>query len=223
MHYLLLLSLLAADEEKTTLRYLKPAGEKFVLESEVTITKTKTNSLYVSRTVRGDETLTLRVERDTRGQLIQADIVQQKGEVKKTARVEPRDGKLRLTRGGVSEDIDIKDAVIFTTAPDWSDIIEMAGRFDWKKEGAQEFAGLWFHPTQAPQTPKFSIKVLGTDTIMHEGEAYTMNRCQVRLRGGSTYRVWVLGNGRVCRIVPEAGKGTPVVLEGFEKDTKELK
>src|SRR5438874_11014818 len=130
MNFLLLTLLLAAEEEKTTLRYLKPAGEKYVLESEVTITKSKTSSLYVSRTVRGDETLTLRVERGQRGQLIQAEIVQQKGEVKKTARVEPRDGKLRLTRGGVTEDIDIKDAVIFTTVPDWSDIIEMAGRFD---------------------------------------------------------------------------------------------
>ena len=45
MNFLLLTLLLAADEEKTTLRYLKPAGEKFVLESEITITKAKTTSL----------------------------------------------------------------------------------------------------------------------------------------------------------------------------------
>jgi hypothetical protein len=223
MIILLVSLLLAAEDEKTTLRYLKPAGEKCVLESEVTITKTKTGSHYVSRTVRGDETLTLRVERDARGQLLQADIVQQKGEVKKTAKVEPHEGKLRLTRGGVSEDLDIKDAVIFTTAPDWSDILEMGMRFDPKKEGKQEFAGLWFHPTQPPQTPKFSIVKVGSDTITLDGTQHVLLRCQVRLRGGSAYRVWVLENGRVCRIIPEAGKGHPVVLEGFEKATKELK
>ncbi len=224
MHSLLLLSLLfVAEEEKTTLRYLKPSGEKYVLESEVTITKTKTSSLYVSRTVRGDETLTLRVERGQNGQLLQADIVQQKGELKKTARVEPRDGKLRLARGGVSEDIDVKDAVIFTTAPDWSDIIEMASRFDPKKEGKQEFAGLWFHPTQPPQTPKFSLARLGSDKITVEGTEQVLARCEARLRGGSAYRVWVFADGRVCKILLEAGKGTPVVLEGFENAAKKLK
>lgn len=224
MFTLLMLPLIlaAGDQEETVLRYLRPQGEKYVLESEVTITKTRTHSQYTSRTVRGDETMVLRVDREV-GEFVRAEIEHSKGEVKKTARVEPVEGKLRLTRGGKSEDIDVKDAVIFTTAPDWSDIFEMARRFDRKKEGKQEFAGLWFHPTQPAQTPRFSIERLGTDTIMVGRMEQVLTRCRARLRGGSAYLVWVRADGRVCRIVPEGGKGFPVVLEGYEEATKALK
>src|SRR5947208_5314149 len=104
MYALLLLFAVQPDEEKTVLRYLKPSGDKFVLESEVTITKSKRGALYVSRTVRGSETMTLRIERGLAGQLLQATIDQQKGEVKAIARAEPKDGKLRVTRREVVEE-----------------------------------------------------------------------------------------------------------------------
>jgi hypothetical protein len=218
MHALLLPLLFAvgAEGEKTVHRYLRPAGEKFVLESEITITKTKTGSLYISRTVRGNESMILRVRRDPAGQFLHAEIEHQKGEVKKTARVEPKDGKLRVSRDGSSEDIAVMNPVIFTTAPDWSDIFEMAVRFDRQKEGKQEFSGLWFHPTQPSQTPRFSIERLGTDRITVSGEEYVLTRCRARLRGGSAYLVWVFADGRVCKILPVGDKAVPIVLEGFE-------
>lgn len=224
--YALLVPLLFAVQpaaEKTVLRYLKPAGEQFVLESEVTITKSRSRSLYVSRTVRGSETMTLRVERDRAGQLLQAEIEHQMGEVRKTARVEPKDGKLRMSRGDTVEDVELKNAVIFTTAPDWSDIFEMAARFDQKKEGKQDFAGLWFHPSQPTQMPKFSFERLGTDTIKFAGKEHVLTRCRARLRGGSAYLVWVLADGRVCKILPAGEKAVPVVLDGYEKAVEGLK
>jgi hypothetical protein len=225
MHALLLPLLLAVgvEEEKTVHRYLKPAGEKFVLESEVTITKSKSHSLYVSRTVRGNETMILRVKRDMAGQFLQAEIEHQKGEVKKTAHVEPKEGKLRVTRDSGIEDVAVRNPVIFTTAPDWSDIFEMAARFDPKREDKQEFAGLWFHPTLPSRTPKFSIERLGTDKITAFGKEHVLARCRARLRGGSSYLVWVFADGRVCKILPGGEKAIPVVLEGFDNATRGLK
>ena len=215
--------LLQADAIKTKLRYLRPAGERFVLESELEIIRTPEGSLYKSRTVRGDESMTLRVERGKQVEFLSAKLMHQKGEMQTTASAEPRGDKLLVTRGERTEEVDVKQPVIFTTAPDWSDIFEMAARFDPKKAGKQEFAGLWFHPTQPSQTPKFSIERLGSDTITLDGNAVMLTRCRARIRGGSTYLVWILEAGRVCKLAPEGGKGTPVVLEGFEKATKELK
>jgi hypothetical protein len=59
-------------EQAMPLRYLKPAGGRYVLESEVTRTTTENGSTYVSRTVRGPETLTLTVYRDSKGRIVGA-------------------------------------------------------------------------------------------------------------------------------------------------------
>src|SRR6266545_5762680 len=79
-----------AAEKPKPVRYLKPEGERFVLESEVTTTATSTGSTYVSRTVRGPETMTLTIRRDKEGKVFAAEIVQQKGEVHKTASADLR-------------------------------------------------------------------------------------------------------------------------------------
>jgi hypothetical protein len=222
----LLLTLLfasAADKEESFLRYLRPADGKFVPESVVTIVKEKSGSVYTSETMRGKETMALRVERGVKGELVRAEITHTIGKEQKTARLEPAGGKVMLSRGETREVIDVKDPVIFTTAPDWSDIIEMAARFDPKKEGKQEFAGVWFHPTMPAQTPRFSFERLGTDTIAFGKEDCTLTRCRARIRGGSAYLVWVFANGRVCKLMTEGGKGSLVVLAGYEEATKDLK
>jgi hypothetical protein len=166
--------------------------------------------------------MTLTVQRTTEGRLLKAELVQQMNTVRKTALVEPRDGKLRLTRDGVGADINLKDNVIFTTAPDWTDIIELAARYDDKQGGKQEFAGLWFHPTRPTLTPKFTVEKVGVDRITAAGTEHILRRFKARIRA-STNTVWTFPNGRVCKILPEGEKALPVVLEGYEEASRDLK
>jgi hypothetical protein len=212
-----------ADPPKLeTLRYVRPEGAKFVLESEITIRRDKDGHRYVSRTVRPGETMTLTVRRTLAGRLVKVEVVQQKGSVRKVAAVEPHEGGLRLTRAGATEDIKLKDASVFTTAPDWSDVIVLASRYDLKKGGKQEFVGLWIHPTRPTLTPKYSAEKVGEDKITAGGVDYSLRRFKMRLRA-STVTVWVFPNGRVCKILPEGEKAVPVVLEGYEAATRDLK
>lgn len=223
MSLLVLLSLFAADEPKPEiLRYLRPEGDRYVLESEITRARARDGSTYVSRTVRPQETMTLTVRRTTEGRLLKAELVQQLGKMRKTAVVEPHDGKLRLTRDGATEDINLKDDVFFTTAPDWTDILELAARYDEKQGGKQEFAGLWFHPTRPTLTPRFTVEKVGTDRITASGTEHLLRRFKVRIRA-STNTVWAFPNGRVCKILPEGEKAQPIVLEGYEEASRHLK
>jgi len=105
-------------EKPKPVRYLKPAGGRFVLESEGTGTITSTGSTYGSRTVRGPETMTLTVHRDKDGTVVGAEIVHRKGEVRKTASVDLRTEPAKIKRGGVTELIKVPANPIVTTAPD---------------------------------------------------------------------------------------------------------
>jgi hypothetical protein len=220
-----MLSLLLADDGKTTtLRYVRPGGGGWVAESEITVTRSDAGTRYVSKTTRPRETMTLTVLRDPKGQLREATLVQEAGEARSTASLSVREGKVLLSRdGGVSEIPGAKPDAIATTAPDWTDILDMVARYDAEKGGKQEFAGVWFHPKQPTLTPTFSIEKVGTATIQVSGKEQTLTRYQARLRGGSAYAVWALPDRRVCKILAAGGKGAPVVLQGYEEPTRELK
>lgn len=207
---------LAGSDATTTLRYLRPAGEGWTLESAVTLASTREGLLYESRTVRGQETMTLRVRRDPAGRLIRAEVVQVVGEAKAAAVVTPGKGKLLLRRGAKSEAIDLGEEAIFTTAPDWSDILELVRRYDARKGGKQEFAGCWFHPTRKTLELKFTIEKAGGERLRVGKADLDLTRYRIRLRSGN-YAVWALADGRVCKILAEGSKGGGVVLEGFEK------
>lgn len=212
----------AEAEKPKPVRYLKPGGDRFVLESQVTITATPTGSTYVSRTVRGPETMTLTVHRDKDGKVFAAEIVQQKGEVRKTASADLRTEPAKLKRGSVTDLVRVSANPVVTTAPDWSDIFELVRRYDAKKGGKQEFPGLWFHPSQPHLTPTFAIERVGTDTVKVKGESQELTRFRVSLRNAS-YRVWARADGRVCKILPQGERAVPVVLEGYEEATRGLK
>jgi hypothetical protein len=224
MSPLLLLPLLVVADppHPETLRYLRPQGGKYVLESEITVTRDKDGYTYVSRTVRPQETMTLTVRRTPDGRLLRAELVHQKGDARKSAVVEPRDGKLLLKRDGVTEVVNLPDTTFFTTAPDWSDVIELARRYDLKKGGKQEFAGLWFHPTRPTLTPTFTVEKGGEDRIRVGGVEHKLERLNVRLRA-STNTVWVFPDRRVCKILPAGEKAVPIVLQGHEEATRDLK
>ncbi|MBI1915401.1 MAG: hypothetical protein HYS12_11795 [Planctomycetes bacterium] len=209
-------------EKPKPVRYLKPEGNRFVLESEVTDTTTSTGSTYVSRTVRGRETLTLTVHRDKDGTVVGAEIVHRKGEVRKTASVDLRTEPAKIKRGGVTDFVKVPANPVVTTAPDWSDVFELVRRYDAKKGGKQEFPGLWFHPSQPYLMPTFTIERSGADGVKVKDETQELTRYRIGLRSGG-YRVWARADGRVCKILPEGERAVPVVLEGYEEATRGLK
>src|SRR5262249_48039734 len=130
----------------------------------------------------------------------------------------------RLKREGTTELLNrVPDAPVVTTAPDWSDVIQLVTRYDAKKGGRQEFGGLWFHPVEQPQIPiAFTIERAGTDKITLKEKEIALHRHDIHLRSGG-YRAWSDADGRVVRIAPRGPGGVPVVLEGYEEATRELK
>lgn len=209
-------------EKPRSVRYLKPDGNRFVLESEVTDTTTSTGSTYVSRTVRGPETMTLTVHRDKDGTVLRAEIVSLKGEVRRTASVDLRAEPARIKRGGVTDLVKVAANPVVTTAPDWSDVFELVRRYDAKKGGKQEFPGLWFHPSQPYLMPTFTIERSGVDGVKVKDEIQELTRYRVGLRSGN-YRVWARADRRVCKILAEGDRAMLVVLEGYEAATRRLK
>jgi hypothetical protein len=216
--------LLVQGEAETPkpVRYLKLEGDRFVLESEVTDSPSSSGSKYVSRTMRGPETMTLTIQRDKDGNVVGAEIVSLKGEVRKTASVDLRAEPAKIKRGGVTDLVKVPANPVVTTAPDWSDVFELVRRYDAKKGGKQEFPGLWVHPSQPFLMPTFTIERSGVDGVKLKDETQELTRYLVGLRNAS-YKVWARADGRVCKILPEGDKAMPVVLEGYEEATRGLK
>jgi hypothetical protein len=221
--FLLPILLTAEDPSDTVkLRYLRPEGGKWVLESELTLQRRKDGRFYRSKTVRGKETMTLTVERDASEGLVKAEVVHDMNGTVTTATVTPHEGKLRFKRGAFNEDFDLKDSVFFTTAPDWSDVVALVSLYDRKKGGKQEYPGMWVHPLRGALTPRYSIERVGEDQIKVDGVEQTLGRYKIRLRA-STNTVWAFASNRICKILPDGEKATPIVLEGYEEATKGLK
>ena len=213
---------LGTEDKPTTLRYLKPSGTRFVLESEVTVTPGAEGTTYVSRTERGTETMTLTIRSDPRGRVLQAELVHAKGGDKKTAALKFGSKTVQFQRGGLTDSVKAPADPIVTTAPDWSDVFQLVRRYDARKGGKQEFPGLWFHPTEPLKTPTFRVERLGADTVTVKDKEVKLDRYQVQLRSGP-YLAWATPDGRVCKISPPGARAVPVVLEGFEEATRNLK
>jgi hypothetical protein len=221
---LLSVALLAAEPEKSsTLRYLKPVGDKYVLEGEVTTTPSDTGSTFVSRTLRGAAVVTLTVRSTKDGQVVNAEAVVENEQTRKTAVLTFFDkGVVSLKRAGITDYLKASPTVVVTTAPDWTDGIQLVRRYDAQKGGKQEFAGMWFHPVEACQTLTLTIERVGKDKIMVNDNVLPLERYQVQLRSGS-YLVWADADGKVCKILPQQKGAAPLVLEGVEEATKDLK
>ena len=217
----------APDQKPTPLRYMRPDGDKYVLESEITVTPGKRGWTYSSTTHRstddGELKMTLTIQLDAANTIRSAEAILETPKETKKATLTLFKDHVRLKRGGTMEVLTrMPAAPIVTTAPDWSDIMQLMKRYDAKKGGKQEFGGIWFHPVDPPLTPTFSIERTGTDKITVNEKEVNLHRHDIRLRSGG-YRAWSDDDGRIVRIVPLGSGGSPVVLEGFEVATRGLK
>jgi hypothetical protein len=218
----LLLCVLGADPDASVQRYLKPAGDKWVLESEVTRSKEGKGSRYVSRTVRGQLSMTLTVVRDESGRLVRAETLLQQGESKKSAQLTVAGEQIVIQRGDMKERVDSPLQSVVTTAPDWTDIFDLVHRYDREKGGLQKMPGVWFHPVNPTLMLTFEVEQLGADTVKVKEKEVPLTRYRVKLRSGN-YTVWGFADGRVCKILPPGNSSVPVVLEGYEEAVRELK
>ena len=212
--------LLAASDADTPAprRYLRPEGARYVLESEVRTTKGGT---YTSKTIRGDETLTLVIRHGDKGEPLIADVVLEKGRTTKKATLDLTGPTATFKRGGIIDLFKAPAEPVITSAPDWSDLFTLVRRYDADKGGKQVFAGLWIHPTLPYRTLSFTIERAGSDTVKVKDKPVELTCYQVHLRSGD-YLAWALPDGTVCKLFGRAEKAVPVVLEGYEEATRKL-
>jgi hypothetical protein len=216
-----------ADDKPTQFKYMRPEGDKYVVESEITLTPGKRGFTYTSVTNRGTDKdsvkMTLTIHFDANNIIQSAETVLATPKASKKATLTLYKDHARLKRSGTTDILNrVPESPIVTTAPDWSDIIQLMKRYDAKKGGQQEFGGIWFHPEEDLLMPTFTIERVGKDKITLGDREIELHRHDIQLRSGG-YRAWSDDDGRIVRIVPRGSGGSPVVLEGYEAATKELK
>lgn len=229
VQFILSCSLLLADptseEEKT--RYVRPDPKGFASECAFTINQSKKSWTISSVTHRGQTKLAMKSEYDELDKLTSAAVTLTTGTEKKTLQVEIKDGIALVTRPDQkTQEFELAKGVIVTSAPDWTDIFLLCRRYDRKKGGTQSFPGLWIHPVQAAQALTFAIEKVGEDDIMVDGKKQTLDRFQIRLRGGSLYQVWADAKGHMLKLIPLPYKGNNsgcIFREGLEKALMGLK
>jgi hypothetical protein len=205
-------------------RYLRRAGARLVLESEVTEERRAGEWKYQSITHRPAEEmkLVLSFDRDQHLQAAQLEHTTRGG--KKSAAARFAGKAVVVTRDGaeMKKLIFDKEPVLATTAPDWTDIFLLVRKYSLNAGGKQEYAGLWFHPSQPARQMTFTINRVGGDTITIKGQKQELHRYLITLRSGA-YLAWADGNGMAVKLMPPNRPQGAVVLEGFEEATRELK
>jgi hypothetical protein len=219
----------AAEPDKSRpVRYLKRAGGKFVLESEITEAQGAKGSTYISRTVRPGEQMTLTLQFDKKQKLISARVVQEMDKTSRSAKLTFQGTSALLTRPGKDPVMLAKIApnVVVTTAPDWSDIFQLIRRYDQINGGRQEFPGLWIHPVKDTLRLTFSIERVGVDKITSgkgpkNPGGLLLSRYKIHLRSGD-YLAWADSAGRVYKLMAAGKPATSVVRDGWQHKTGRL-
>jgi hypothetical protein len=210
-----------------TARYVRPSDRAFVPESEITVKKSRTGLSVESVTGRGKSKLTVSSRYDDRGRLTAAEATLVTGDKKSAVSVTVTAGKATIRRDGQSaQELEVPADAIVTSAPDWTDAFLLCRRYDRKAGGKQSLPGLWIHPEQATQLPKFAIERTGGDTIDHAGKELKLDRYTIWLRGNSTYAAWSGDQGKLIKLVPlpyKEGAENWIVLEGYEKSASGLR
>jgi hypothetical protein len=211
------------DVPEFKLQYVRSSGDKYVLESEVTHNKMAGSFLYQSITHRPGEKMTLKLVWNEKHQLQSAQLEQETAQGKKTAEATFQKKMAVVKRPGQKDEqvAVATEPVLATTAPDWSDILIVLRRYDQKKGGKQEFAGLWFHPVKPSLSLTFTVEELGKDDITSDDKKLTLGRYRVHLRSGN-YLVWADGQGQVYKLMPPGQPKAAVILKGQEKATLPL-
>lgn len=212
------------DEEK--FRYLRIGKGKPITECTFVLERDGARFSISSVTGRGDASMTVTASYAAGDVLLSASAALTRGDLKQQALVGVQDGTARVKRPSQdAQEFAVPAGVIVTSAPDWTDTFLLCRRYDLKKGGKQEFAGLWIHPEQAAQRLTFTIEKQGSDSIDHDGQKMDLNRFLIRIRNNSPYAAWANDKGRMLKLVslPFKEGGAELVLEGYEKSAAGLR
>jgi hypothetical protein len=193
-----------------------------VVEGELWVEPTAKGTVYTSSTERDGDKMTLILRYDKGNRLVAAEAALANPQGKRHAVMTFQGGMALVKRGGVTDFHRLTGEPVVVSPPDWGDVLQVVRRYDRKKGGQQEFAGLTLHPNFPPQASSLTIERQGINSIGMPGENATMlERYQVRNRAGE-YTVWADASGRVYKLVSRQPNATPVVLDGQEEATREL-
>ena len=214
-----------ADAPRETVRYVRPAVNKFETECTFVLTRQETGWTITSTTERGAVKMEVETRYDAADRPTAARSVLTTDGKTQTATVQVKDGKATIRREGHEPaEFDAPQGTIVTSAPDWTDVFLLCRRYDRQRKGKQEFPALWIHPTQAPRRLTFAIEWQGTNPIEHDGKKTALDRFAIRIRNDSAYMAWTDAQGRMVRLIPlpykESAPG--LTLAGYEKSTAGL-
>ncbi len=212
-----------AADKPGALRYLRPEEEELVLESIITQSSNADGGSLVSVTERGKDKMTLSLTFGTGQRLTSAEVMLETPKTREQAMLKIVRGTAQLKReGGLTDYFKVAGNPVVTTAPDWSDVIQLVGRYDATQGGKQEFPGLWIHPSKPYMLLTFTVERVGADAIKVDDKKVQLQRYQIHLRSGD-YLVWADATGRVYRLFPAGKPDKFVVLDGYADATRDLK
>jgi hypothetical protein len=216
----------STDPSPETVRYVRPAGDKFATECQFVIKRTDAGWTITSVTERGRAKMKVVSRYDREDRLVSATAVYSQDGLDQAATVEVKDGKATISlKGQEPRRFEVPKGTIVTSAPDWSDIFLLCRRYDRDRKGKQEFPGLWIHPAQPPQRLTFTIEFRGIDSIDHGGKKVALSRFAIRIRNNSAYVAWADGKGRMVRLLPlpQGPSAAGLTQAGFEKSAAGLR
>jgi hypothetical protein len=211
-------------ESSKAIRYLRVTGSEFVRETEIHLLRTEEGIIVTSVTHRGERTLTVTSRFDPENALTSATVTLLRGKNEQSASVSVTDSTARVLRNGnETNELACPGGVIVTSAPDWTDSFMAVRRYDANGSTTQEFPGLWIHPTREPLELTLRLTRLGQDSVTLCDKRMNLDRFLLVLRGGSRYVVWGNQQGQLVRLVPAAEGSGGIVLNGWQRATRDLK
>ena len=211
---------LAKDERPKTMRYVRPAGSEYSVETEITLKRSSEGHSISSVTHRGQTHLSLASVFDAGGHLQSAIVTIVSDGSQQTTKADIAGRMVTVTRSnGRMDELDCPSGIIVTSAPDWTDTFMLMSRYDDKKGEEQRFDGLWIHPTLRPLRLSFTVKYEGTDAIEFKGKTQPLERFSIVLRNESRYVAWRNGQRELVRLVANGQEQPTIVFEGWEQAT----
>ena len=211
-------------ESSKTIQFLRVSDSEFAKETEIRLSLMKESLEVTSITYRGEQTLTVASQFDSKNALTTAKVTLRRGNRAQSASVIVTDGTARVVRdGNETDELACPVGVIVTSAPDWTDAFMAVRRYDLQGDTTQTISGLWIHPTREPLEVTLSLTRLGHDSVTQRNKSAKLDRFLLVLRAGSRYVAWRNQSGQLVRLVPVKKGSGGIVLTGWERATRDLK
>ena len=184
----------AEAEKPSSLRYLHPALDKYVLEGEVVSTRSEDGTVLTWAFGGPGEKLTLTEHRDRDGNPKRAEVVQERPRKVATLTFGEK-GAGTLKRGGITDFLkDLPARPLVTAGPEWTAALQLLPLYDSTRGGKQKVPGLWIDPVQGLQTHTFAVERQAAETVTVKDKLLKVVRYRMKLRVAEA-AAWADGTG----------------------------